>query len=125
LDVFRRSGFEFVDVPTVPLAERRQDPATSNKGFADEACDAMDPPSPHRAESEHEAPEGGGGRGEGSAPAFAAPCGPSSLRLAAVPLSRNTILGVDDVLELVAKLREGAVKPDELRPSRIRAMLAR
>jgi hypothetical protein len=42
-----------------------------------------------------------------------------------VPLSRGTTLGADDALEMVARLREGQERPADVRPSRVRAMLAR
>lgn len=46
-----------------------------------------------------------------------------ALLLSAVPFSRNTTFGVEDVSELVGRLRAGE-RPAELRPARVRAMLA-
>ena len=142
LDVFRRSGFEFLDVPLLATAARReqrqqqqagqsqqQDRAAEEdggmRGFDEVRCEEGDTPHPRGWDASTASPPtlGGLGASAGGEPASVSP--PTSLMLSSVPFSRNTTLGLEDVLEMVAKLREGDEKPSELRPSRIRAMLAR
>ncbi|KAG1669863.1 hypothetical protein FOA52_012451 [Chlamydomonas sp. UWO 241] len=53
-----------------------------------------------------------------------APDGSGMLLLSAVPVSRGTALGPDDVAELLGRLRGGQEAPERLRPARVRAMLA-
>ena len=124
MDVFRRNGFDFVEAPAAPGSD-----ASGSTGSVDNLDGGFEVTAGASA----------------NVPSTTKTTTGTTLLLSAVPLSRNTTLGAEDVAELVAKLREAdvvggvggggeggagldagkaAVTVALLRPSRVRALLA-